>query len=151
MAAKRAVAPLASTSSLLLRFASSQVICSTQPCRHALRSFSSVQPARMSSKRKMQTSSAYHPSSLGSDLPPPPRNVGVPDTSIAGTIPQVNDTRPPQLTTDEGQVYEQSQGQQPSISVTEQEAQQSKPVNTTASTNPITTSSQPKAKPRPRL
>jgi iron-sulfur cluster assembly accessory protein len=89
----------------------------------------------------MQTSTAYQPYSLGSE--PPPRNVGVPDTSIAGGVPQVNDTRPPKLA---GQ-YEIDSArpteQKPSISLTEQEAQKSKPTTQT--------STQPRAKPRPKL
>ena len=90
----------------------------------------------------MQTSTAYQPYSLDSQ-PPPPRNAGVPDTSIAGGIPQVNDTRPPKQT---GQ-YEVNVGrpaeEKSSISLTEQEAQKSKPT-TSAST-------QSETKPRRKL
>lgn len=86
----------------------------------------------------MQTSTAYQPYSF--DQPPPlPRNSGVPDSSIAGGIPQVNETRPPNVT---GQ-YEIGPGrpaeQKSSISVTEQEAQKTKP----------TTSAAPQTRPKP--
>ena len=86
----------------------------------------------------MQTSTAYHPYSL--DLqPPPPRNAEVPDTSIAGGIPQVNDTRPPKHEVTGGiPVQELS-----SISLTEQEAQKSKPTTTS--------STQSETKPRRKL
>lgn len=93
----------------------------------------------MSSKRKMQTSTAYQPYSL--DSPPPPRNTGIPDTSIAGGIPQVNDTRPPKQTSQYELDSQKSPSEMSSISVTEQEAQKSKPTNSTPS----------RTKPRPKL
>lgn len=147
MSAQRLVAPLTSSSNILFRFTSAAV-SSRQPCQHALRTFTSSQPVPMSSKRKMQTSTAYHPSSLDTSLPPPPRNAGVPDTSIAGTIPQVNDTRPPETIKGHGRLFAES----PHISVTEQEAQKSKPVTTPQSASSATeTSQQSRAKPRPKL
>lgn len=74
-------------------------------------------------------------------MPPPPRNAGVPDTSIAGGIPQVNDTRPPKHTKKYEIPYEEASREKVCMSVTEQEAQKSKPV----------LSSQPRVKPRPKL
>ncbi|EPE28525.1 HesB-like protein [Glarea lozoyensis ATCC 20868] len=94
MSVPRVLAPLTSSSTLVLRFASHSRISSTWPCQHVLRTFSSSQPVQTSSKRKMQTSTAYQPYPMNNQ-PPPPRNTGIPDTSIAGGIPQVNDTRPP--------------------------------------------------------
>jgi iron-sulfur cluster assembly 1 len=88
----------------------------------------------------MQTSTAYQPYSLETQLPPP-RNVGIPDTSIAGVIPQVNDTRPPKQTGQYEIGSEKPAEEMSSTSVTEQEAQRSKP----------TTSSQPRSKLRPKL
>jgi len=88
----------------------------------------------------MQTSTAYQPFSLDPQ-PPPPRNVGVPESSIAGGIPQVNETRPPTKMGEYKAGTEKSTEARSSISVTEQEAQKSKP----------TTSSQPRTKPRPKL
>ncbi|KAG0652454.1 Iron-sulfur assembly 1 [Hyphodiscus hymeniophilus] len=138
MSAQRVLAPL--TSSAMFRFAS-PTTSSLRPCQHVLRSFSSSQTSRMSSKRKMQTSTAYQPYSLGSD--PPHRNVGIPDTSIARGIPQVNDIRPPKQS---GQ-YEidslRPSQQTSSVSLTEQEAQKSKPI--------AQPSTQVRAKPRPKL
>jgi iron-sulfur cluster assembly accessory protein len=138
MSVQRVLAPLAPTSSFLYRFASLPATSSQRPCQHVLRSFSSSQPPRMSSKRKMQTSTAYQPYSFASE-PPPPRNLVVPDTSISGGIPQVNDTRPPtqagQYEIDSSRLAEQKS----SISLTEQEAQKS------------THTSQLRAKPRPKL
>jgi len=100
----------------------------SQPRHNSLtRAFSSIHPTQQSSKRKIQTSTAYSPSNF-SPPPPPPRNASIPDTSIAGSIPQVNDIRPPQ-----------QQDAQSSISLPEKEAQQSKPV------------SQPKSRPRSKL
>jgi len=88
----------------------------------------------------MQTSTAYQPYSLDSQ-PPPPRNVGIPDSSIAGGIPQVNDIRPPNQTGHYEAGLERPKEERSSISVSEQEAQKSKPVSSTL----------PRAKPRPKL
>jgi iron-sulfur cluster assembly protein len=90
----------------------------------------------------MQTSTAYQPYSLDIQ-PPPPRNAGVPDTSIAGGIPQVNETRPPNQIGQYAITLERPVEDKSSISLTEQEAQKSVP--TTAS------SQQTRAKPRPKL
>jgi iron-sulfur cluster assembly accessory protein len=95
----------------------------------------------MSSKRKMQTSTAYQPYSLDTQ-PPPPRNAGIPDTSIAGSIPQINETRPPKQTGQYEISLERPAEEKATISLTEQEAQKSKPT---------TTSQQTRAKPRPKL
>ena len=145
MSAQRALAPLASSSYHVFRFASSPAASSLRPCPHVLRSFSSAQSSRTSTKRKMQTSTAYHPYSLETQLPPPPpRNVGIPDTSIAGGIPQVNDTRPPPQQLNQFEIDSSRPAEEKStISISEQEAQRSKP--TSAPT------AQPRAKPRPKL
>ena len=79
----------------------------------------------------MQTATAYQPHSL--DPPPPPRNVGIPETSIAGGMPQ--DTRAAQ----------QNRGTTSRVAedkVTEQEAQ---------ITKTVTPSPKAAAKPRPKL
>ncbi|TVY43603.1 Iron-sulfur assembly protein [Lachnellula subtilissima] len=141
MSVPRVLAPLTSSTSFVFRFASSPATSSLRPCQHVLRSFSSKNSSRMSSKRKMQTSTAYQPYPLDTQ-PPPPRNAGIPDTSIAGGIPQFNDTRPPKQTGQHEVGIESPAEQKSSISVTEQEAQTSKPVVPAA---------QPRAKPRPKL
>jgi iron-sulfur cluster assembly 1 len=141
MSVQRVLAPLTSSTSFVFRFASSPATSSLRPCQHVLRSFSSTNSSRMSSKRKMQTSTAYQPYPLDTQ-PPPPRNAGVPDTSIAGGIPQVNETRPPKQTGQYEVGPERPEEQKSSISVTEQEAQVSKPAAPSA---------QPRAKPRPKL
>lgn len=148
MSLQRAVTPLTSSSYLIYKFASAPT---SRPCQHVLRKFATSQSARMSSKRKMQTSSAYHPYSL-SPVPPPPRNVGVPDTSIAGAIPQINDTRPPKMTGQHDIPECEASQEACSISVTEQEAQKSKPTAAAAPQTPApNTSTQPKARPRTKL
>lgn len=72
--------------------------------------------------RHLQTASAYQPHYL-QPPPAPPRNTGIPDSSIAGGKPEVNETRPPHLTEQRASYDKKS-----SISVTEGEAQKSKPV-----------------------
>jgi iron-sulfur cluster assembly accessory protein len=85
----------------------------------------------------MQTSTAYQPYPLNNP-PPPPRNTGIPDTSIAGGVPQVNDTRPPTEANrfDFGNVNPTNEAS--SLSLPELEAQKSQP----------TPATQPAAKPR---
>jgi iron-sulfur cluster assembly protein len=78
--------------------------------------------------------------------------VGIPDTSIAGTIPQLHDTRPPEMPRASDREFGKSEAQQPNFSLTEKEAQKSKPLShPDLQTSATTTSAQPKAKPRPKL
>jgi iron-sulfur cluster assembly protein len=144
MSAQHIVAPLTSLSSFVFRFASVPRTSYLRPCQYVLRQFSSAQPVRMSSKRKMQTSTAYQPYLLDSQ-PPPPQNTGIPDRSITDGVPQVNDTRPPKMTGQHNIALEESANQKPSISITKQEAQKPKPTTTS------TLVTQPRAKPRPKL
>ncbi|KAL3427143.1 iron-sulfur cluster assembly accessory protein [Phlyctema vagabunda] len=143
MSTQRIVMPLTSSASIMYRFASSPAASSIRPCQHVLRQFSSFQSSRASSKRKMQTSTAYQPYSFDQQLPPP-RNAGIPDTSIAGGMPQVNETRPPKMTGQHEVESVKPSEQKSTISVTEQEAQKSKP--TTTST---TTAAAPQTRPKP--
>jgi iron-sulfur cluster assembly protein len=78
------------------------------------------------------TDSAYRPYSLPSEIPPPPRNAGVPDTSIAGTEAQQN--WPPSTPWQR----QQEQG----VSEREGEAQKSKP--TAAAVSEVEAEKQPK-------
>ena len=87
-------------------------------CPHAAKTFSSAAFRRASSKRDLYTAPAYQPHSMP-QFPMPPRNDGVPDTSIAGPRPRLNDTRRP----DQDTMQESA-----SISLPEREAQKSKPV-----------------------
>jgi iron-sulfur cluster assembly accessory protein len=100
----------------------------------------------MASKRKMQTQTAYQPYSFVAPELPPPRSTGVPDTSIASSIPQVNNVRSPQ---NNGK-NEEELGEKSRISLPESEAQKSMPASTTTTpTTPTTPTT--KAKPRPTL
>lgn len=92
-------------------------------CPNCLRSFSSFTPYRQSSKRLLQTASRHHPSNLQPELPP--RNFGVPDTSIAGGRPEVDNSLPPHPTQE--QQFKTSEDERPSISLPEGEAQKSQP------------------------
>jgi iron-sulfur cluster assembly accessory protein len=58
--------------------------------------------------------------------PPPPRNTGIPDTSIAGGIPQVNDTRPPK-DANRFDFGEPKPAEASNLSLPEVEAQKSQP------------------------
>ncbi|KAG6990959.1 hypothetical protein G7Y79_00060g092630 [Physcia stellaris] len=103
-----------------------------------------------SSKRELQTATAYRPHSLDS-VPPPPRNAGIPDTSIAGTVPEINDTRPPRLTGEYNAPPKSGQIEKQSVSVSEEEAQKTKPVATSGTRmQPISPSADKPKRPKLR-
>ncbi|KAJ5102593.1 FeS cluster insertion protein [Penicillium argentinense] len=101
---------------------------------YALRSFSSYGNAYQSSKRDMQTATAYRPHTLPSSFPPP-RSTGGADTSISAEFP---------LPSESSQTASQSESSRTSLR--EGEAQKSKP----ASTAPPKTSPKPRRPLRPR-
>ncbi|KAF2654089.1 hypothetical protein K491DRAFT_601578 [Lophiostoma macrostomum CBS 122681] len=120
MSLKRSAAVLISSTSISGTLAISPA---ARRCPQCFRTFASFTPYRQSSKRQLQTASAYHPSSLHPE--PPPRTFGVPDTSIAGRATEVNNSVPPPSRTE--QQLLSGQGEKPSISISEGEAQKSQP------------------------
>jgi iron-sulfur cluster assembly accessory protein len=114
MSLPRTAGAIARSSSSLLRFAA------PRRCPECFRSFSSSASNRQSGKRQMQTATAYQPQSLYTP-PPPPRNVGVPDTSIAGETSEATTSAPSRST------EQTSQNEQPIVSISEGEAQKSQP------------------------
>ena len=91
---------------------------------HALRTFSSSIAAKQSSKRDLYTAPSYQPHSLPADFPLSPRNADVPDTSIAGPKPRLNDKSQSQ----EPSLWHTTPTEAASVSLPEREAQKSKPV-----------------------
>ncbi|KAF2741021.1 hypothetical protein EJ04DRAFT_571754 [Polyplosphaeria fusca] len=91
-------------------------------CPECLRTFSSYRPVLQSSKRQMQTATAYHPLSLTPD--PPSRNFGVPETSIAGRKPIAQDTASSQLSPEHRGAS--AQEDLPNVGIPEGEAQKTK-------------------------
>ncbi|KAI4268374.1 MAG: hypothetical protein L6R38_007859 [Xanthoria sp. 2 TBL-2021] len=87
---------------------------------------------RPTSRRKLVTATSYRPHSFESyplhPPPAPPRNTGIPDSSIAGTKPEVHDTRPPDILDQPIRPQPSRQEESQSISLPESEAQKSKPV-----------------------
>ncbi|MCJ1476498.1 Iron-sulfur assembly protein 1 [Lambiella insularis] len=147
MSLQRCVAPVTS-SGALSKFASS-ISRQTSSCPNPSRHFTSSMSIRFSSKRELVTTSAYHPRTLDS-ADPPPRNAGVPESSIAGGVPQLNDIRPPQVPK-AYQMYPQAlPAANPHFSVTEQEAQKTKPITETppAPAPALAKSKRPKLKAR---
>ncbi|KAI9686820.1 MAG: Iron-sulfur assembly protein 1 [Bogoriella megaspora] len=122
-------------------------------CPQCLRNFSSSRAFYLSARRQLQTATAHRPSNL-EPPPPPPRNTGIPDTSIAGGVPESDQTRPPRLTEERRTSPQSATDQTSSVSIPEGEAQKPKPASTTSSPmstappEPSLTSSKPK---RPRL
>ncbi|TLD36684.1 Disintegrin and metalloproteinase domain-containing protein B [Venturia nashicola] len=124
----------------LLRLASSSSATTSRQCPRCFRTFSSsYKPLRQSAKRQLMTESAYHPRTLDPG-PPPPRNAGIPDTSIAGAQPQPKSQF--SWTPSSFQSTEKS-----SVSLTEKEAQKSKPVVS----DPTQAKPAPSARPRSKL
>ncbi|KAI9799258.1 MAG: Iron-sulfur assembly protein 1 [Piccolia ochrophora] len=158
MSIPRYLCPLTSSSSTLFRFASFTSFSSpaSRTCHYLPRTFSSSRTIKVSSKRELQTATAHRPDTLDSEAPPP-RNTGIPDTSIAGGVPKVNETRPPRLTGEHEAAARNRSDEDSSVSITEGEAQKSKPTTATrssveaATSTPSSSSSpRPRSKLRPR-
>ncbi|KAJ6089895.1 hypothetical protein N7467_005111 [Penicillium canescens] len=103
-----------------------------KPSAGRLRTFSSYGNAHLSSKRDMQTATAYRPHTLPSSFPPP-RSSGGADTSISAEFPP-SDSKSSQATF--------QNGVSPNVSLREGEAQKSKPVSASPAA--------PKTSPKPR-
>ncbi|ELR07590.1 Iron-sulfur assembly protein 1 [Pseudogymnoascus destructans] len=146
MTTPRFATPLASSTSRLFQCAFASSVTPARPCRHAMRRVSEAQSARMSTKRKMQTST-YQAYSLEPQAPPPPRSSGTRETSTGRGIPQLHNTMPPPIP---GQ---QVGAAQPEIAITEKEAQKTKPVqanNSAAAGAAPATQEKPKSRSRLR-
>jgi len=148
MSLPRSLAPVTSSS---LFFKALATASTSRSCPHASRLLSTSRRYAQSSKRDLYTTPAYRPYSLPDSLPPPPRNAGIPDTSIAAPRPELNDTRPPQTPPGENQAAQISD-EAASIGLPEYEAQKSRPI---PSIHPSTSTSadakaQRKSKLRPR-
>ncbi|TKX25142.1 putative iron-sulfur cluster biosynthesis protein [Elsinoe australis] len=89
----------ASSLQSIFRFASPVRSSSARQCPRCLRPFSSAGFYRQSSKRQLQTATVYRPQHLEGNFPPPPRNAGTPESSIAGGIPKVDQWPSPQSST----------------------------------------------------
>ena len=126
MSLSRSALPLTS-SHLIFKFASQVASTAARSCSHKPRDFNSYSALSLPSTRKLQTQTAYRPHSL-EPVPPPPRNIGIPDSSIAGTIPEIDNTRSPRLTDEHETPRNSKQNERQSISMTEGEAQKTKPI-----------------------
>ncbi|QKX55669.1 uncharacterized protein TRUGW13939_02766 [Talaromyces rugulosus] len=89
-------------------------------CACTARLFSSYRGGYQSSRRDMQTATAFRPHTLPDNFPPP-RNTGVPDTSIAADAP-FNTAKP---------AASSSTSQKSPVSLREGEAQKSAPPQST--------------------
>lgn len=114
---------------------------------HLPRDFATYSRRRKASKRELQTATTYRPHTFDI-IPPPPRNAGVPDSSIAGTVPEVNDQRPPRLTGEQNAPPASGVEERQSVSVSEGEAQKTKPVALSNKPDQPASTTKPK---RPKL
>ncbi|KAH7122323.1 hypothetical protein B0J11DRAFT_507320 [Dendryphion nanum] len=117
------------SSSVMSRFAASSSSASRR-CPQCLRSFSSYQAYRQ--KRQLQTASAFHPSTLTTE--PPPRNFGVPNTSIAGGKSEANISFPSRIAPEQQETASRQDGS--NLSMPEAEAQKSQPTQTSKPLRP---------------
>ncbi len=127
MSSQRYIAPLTSSAKQIFEFAFTPGSATKFICPYTVRSFASTTRVRHSSKRELQTATSYRPQNLN-PAPPPPRNTGIPESSIAGRIPQVNDTRPPRTPNQHHDSRDSQAGGRPNVIISEHEAQKSKPV-----------------------
>lgn len=124
------------SSQSIFRFASSTL---PPAVFHLPRDFNTYSRLRKAAKRELQTATTYRPHSFDF-VPSPPRNAGVPDSSIAGTVPEVNDTRPPRLTGKHIALPASGVVEKQSVSISEGEAQKTKLVaETTTQSEPANT------------
>lgn len=141
MSLQRALVPSTSSATFFRALA---IASTSRSCPHTLRSLSSSAHRQQSSKRELYTAPAYRPHSLPDTFPPPPRNIGILDTSIAGPKPEVNDTRPPRPSSQYGTSQTGDFQESASISVPEREAQKSKPVTPPKPAASTTTEAKPR-------
>ncbi|KAF2090028.1 iron sulfur assembly protein 1 [Saccharata proteae CBS 121410] len=135
MAVSRSASYVSSSAPAMFRFATSSALSSTGRCCQCFRAFSSFKPFQQSTRRQLQTASAYHPSAL-EPPPAPPRNKGVPETSIAGAQSEMNEQRSPQRLTDQQlSSLASGQGQRSSIGLAESQAQNPKSAATSTQTS----------------
>ncbi|KAL1983451.1 hypothetical protein VTN96DRAFT_10357 [Rasamsonia emersonii] len=139
----RAICPPVTSSAPMLRLA-------IKPCRAgcacASRSFSSYGGIYRSSKRDMQTATAFRPHTLPDNFPPP-RNIGITDTSIAADAPFIPQRGTAQSHDQTGSPTEKASESSSDVSLREGEAQKPTPVDS-SSTASAQTSSQETTKPR---
>ncbi|EXJ76953.1 hypothetical protein A1O3_10110 [Capronia epimyces CBS 606.96] len=133
------------TTSSAIFFRALALASTARCCPHAFRTYSSAKAVPQSSKRELYTVPSYQPHSLPTDFPLPPRNTNIPDTSIAGPPPRLNDTRIPQ----ENEKRQTDIVETASLSVPEREAQQPKPVPQPKTEEPKSTKPR-RSKLRPR-
>lgn len=122
----RAIHPPVTSSATMFKYIN-------KPSNQSLRAFSSCGRLYTSSKRDMQTATAYRPHSLPTSFPFP-RNAGVPDTSISADYPPNLENMTQQ---------KQQSAMSPNVSLREKEAQQPKPMESSAK--------KPAEKPRRKL
>lgn len=121
MSVQRTLGPVTSSFTFFTALATAS---SSRSCPQASRLLSTSMRQHQSSRRDLYTTPAYRPHSLPDSFPPPPRNSGIPDTSIAGPKPELHDTRPPQVP-DLENWEAQTSDEVASISLPESEAQKS--------------------------
>lgn len=149
MSLQRCTRPLPSSSYSIIKIASTLAIKTTITDRPRLSTLRYCDHPQYHPRRRLSTATEYHPRSLDS-VPPPPRNTNIPDTSIAGISPEVNNRKLPRQT---GQYESSSISNNPekqSTGITETEAQKSKPVTNASSSSPTTNKPKRPTKLRPR-
>ena len=129
MSLQRLSTPVTS-SSLFFKYLAT---AASRSCPHGTNAPTSRNQHSQSSKRELYTQPAYRPHQMPESMQAPPRNTGIPDTSIAGPNPQLDNSRPPRMTGMQESSIDRQGEEAASISFPEIEAQKSKPVDHTTS------------------
>lgn len=151
MSSQRYIAPLTSSSTRLYKSARIVSSAATGICPFTVRPFTTATQVRHSSKRELQTATSYRPSNLD-PAPLPPRSTGVPESSIAGGVSQVHDAGLSRRMIEQLETGNFEAAWRPSVSVSENEAQSSRPVAEGGQTTSVqaSTSKVKRSKLRPR-
>ena len=150
MSIQHCTLPLTSSAYSIFKLASTVAPKVTRLGRPRPSTFRYCDHAHRQTRRHISTATEYHLPSLDPALPPPPRNTNIPDTSIAGISQEVINRRPPSQTGQYESSLNSNQPEKQSISITETEAQKSKPVTNAPSSSPTPDKAQRLSKLRPR-
>ncbi|KAL9068699.1 MAG: hypothetical protein Q9161_006013 [Pseudevernia consocians] len=149
MSLQRCTRPPTSLSCSISKFASAVAINTTRSGRPRPSTLRHCDHAQYHTTRYLTTATEYHPRSLD-PAPPPPRNTNIPDTSIAGISPEINNRRPSRQKEQYESSFRSNKPEKQSVSIPETEAQKSKPVTNAPSSSPPTDKPKRPTRLRPR-
>jgi iron-sulfur cluster assembly accessory protein len=112
------------------------IASSSRSCPHSLRTFSSSITSKQPGKRELYAAPKYRSHSLPDFPPPPPRNTGIPDTSIGVPAAKDYNDRPTSITGVQESDQQPTDTETASIRVPECEAHKSTALSKTSTPTP---------------